>query len=129
MTRNAVSGPTWHLQPCWRHSLKRRIGGIWFRDGAYSAQLRVNGVVLQIKLHAETIPEALKARQDLKSKIPKREYPPKVEHPAQPKPEEDKPVRLALLPGAKANHSSVRFDRHEQRVGVMLTLFSNSTQM
>jgi hypothetical protein len=50
-----------------RDRFKRRIRGLWFRDGAYFAQLRVQGQVKQIKLHgASTIPKALKAMQDLK---------------------------------------------------------------
>jgi len=59
---------------------KRRIRGLWFRDGAYFAQLRVHRKVKQIKLHgADTIPKAQAAMQDLKGKIARGEYPPKSE--------------------------------------------------
>jgi hypothetical protein len=59
---------------------KRRIRCLWFRDGAYFAQLRVDGKVKQTKLHsAVTIPKAQATMQDLKGRIARGEYPPKSE--------------------------------------------------
>jgi hypothetical protein len=81
---------TWYLKPGWSHRFKGRIG-ITFRDGAYSAQLRVNGVVRQIKLHAGTIPEAVKVGQDLNRKLRKGgQYAREVRQAAVPN--EEKPV-------------------------------------
>jgi hypothetical protein len=69
---------------------RQRVRGLWFRCGSYYAQLDVAGVAKKLVLQgADSIPKALGARQDLKSKIAAGEYPPKkiehkVGHPANP---------------------------------------------
>ncbi|HWD18178.1 MAG TPA: tyrosine-type recombinase/integrase [Verrucomicrobiae bacterium] len=46
---------------------KRRVRGLWRRNGFYYAQLNVNGTPVRFKLHAATVPEAVTAQQALKS--------------------------------------------------------------
>lgn len=46
---------------------KRRMRGLWRRNGFYHAQLNVNGTPVRFKLHAATVPEAVTAQQALKS--------------------------------------------------------------
>ena len=48
----------------------RRIRGLWYRDGKFYSQARINGDVKQIELHeANTIAQAVEAMQVLKNKI------------------------------------------------------------
>ncbi len=47
-----------------------RVRGLWVRNGRYYAQVRVHNWVGRVPLeHAETLPQALTAWQELKSKI------------------------------------------------------------
>jgi integrase len=56
----------------------RRVRGLWQRDGTLYAQVQVLGQPRRIALQgAETIPDAVRARQELKKKIEAGEYPPK----------------------------------------------------
>jgi hypothetical protein len=63
---------------------RRRVRGLWLREGTYYAQMRVNGRAKRIALQAaDSIATALTARQELKNKIAKGEYPPKKVAPDQ----------------------------------------------
>lgn len=53
----------------------RRIRGLWYRDGKFFFQTRINGAVKEIELHeATTLPEAVEAKQVIKKKIRDGEY-------------------------------------------------------
>ncbi len=63
---------------------RKRVRGIWIRNGVYYAQVRIAEQVKQVPLHdATTIAQAVRERQALKSSISKGDYPPKAE-PEQP---------------------------------------------
>ena len=72
---------------------RKRARGIWIRNGVYYAQLRIAGQVKQVPMHdATTLPQAVRERQALKSKIKKGEYPAK---PREPIPEPSPPANEA----------------------------------
>lgn len=57
-----------------------RIRGLWLRGDVYYAQVWLHDSAKQIPLNgAKTVPEAQTARQELKAKIKRGEYPPKGE--------------------------------------------------
>jgi len=59
---------------------RKRVRGIWIRNGVYYAQVRIGDQVKQVPLHdATTISQAVRERQALKSSISKGDYPPKPE--------------------------------------------------
>jgi hypothetical protein len=56
---------------------RRRMRGLWPRDPTYYAQVDINGAAKRVPLpDAKTVSEAETARQALKEKISKGEYPP-----------------------------------------------------
>jgi hypothetical protein len=59
---------------------RKRVRGIWIRNGVFYVQVRIADQVKQVLLHdASTIAQAIRERQALKSSIAKGEYPPKPE--------------------------------------------------
>jgi integrase len=61
---------------------RKRVRGLWIRNGVFYAQVRIADQVKQVPLHdATTIAQAIRERQALKSRIAKGEYPPKPEPP------------------------------------------------
>lgn len=51
-----------------------RVRGLWERKGNFYAQVKVRGWTGQVRLHDNTVPEAMAERQVLKTKIKPREF-------------------------------------------------------
>ena len=74
MTRDETQNDAETIDPALKHNpafnrRNERVRGLWERNGVYYAQVKVRGWTGNVRLHAETVADAVAARQVVKTEI------------------------------------------------------------